>query len=79
PTSWNTTTGEVTFASAPASLSYAYDTGLYGFVLGVTVSPASERGADVAPTSDRDGSGCNAGLGLAGLAALALLLMRHRR
>ena len=79
PTSWNATTGEVTFASAPASLSYAYNTGLYDFVLGVTVSSASERGADVAPTSDRDGGGCNAGLSLAGLAALALLLRRHRR
>ena len=79
-TEFNKDTGVVTFASQPYDMSYVYDTGLYGYVLGVTVSPASDPadGPD-SPTSNRGGGGCDAGLGLAGLLALTALLFTKKR
>ena len=79
-TSWNKDTGEVTFASVPADMSYSYDTGLYGCVLGVTVSTSSDPadGPD-SPTSNRGGGGCDSGLGVLALAAVGLLSVKRRK
>ena len=71
-TEFNENTGDVTFASVPEHVSYAYDTGLQGYVLGVTVSSSNDPNS--APTSDRDGGGCDTLSG--GLLALAALTAR---
>ena len=79
-TSWNKDTGEVTFASVPADMSYSYDTGLDGYVLGVTVSTANTPDDSNSPTSNRGGGGCDAlSGGLLALGALGLVAARKRK
>ncbi|MBQ9526327.1 MAG: hypothetical protein IJR68_01840, partial [Fretibacterium sp.] len=79
-TSWNKDTGVVTFASVPADMSYSYDTGLDGCVLGVTVSTANTPDDSNSPTSNRGGGGCDAlSCGLLALAALTGLVARRKK
>ena len=64
---YNPETGEVTFASAPSSITYDYDTGFEGASMDVTVrGSASEETGDVGSPS----GGCDSGA--AAMAVLAL-------
>ena len=65
---WNPETGVATFAALPASVSYSYNTGLYDYALGVTLNASRSDGGSDGPTSNKDGGGCDAGLGAASLA-----------
>ncbi len=78
-TTWDTETGVATFASVPATVTYVYDTGLEGVSMDVTLSLTGAPSGGDSPTSDKDGGGCDAGLGLAGLLVLCGLVATRKK
>ena len=75
-----TATAAGTYTSQPTTVKYDYNTGYKDVLMDVTLtgSGANPDPGYNGPTSNKDGGGCDAGLGLAGLLAVAGLIAARK-